>query len=513
MATLNTQLDQLESAQLVRRAPDEDLSYLFRHALTQEVTYDTLLLRRRHEVHRLVAEAYEKINADNLDQFAALLAQHYSAAGDDEKIVEYAIRAGDHAGRLGGEPEAGAHYALALVALSRLPDTDENRRLHIDTLIKQTSVSFASASPEHHLNNLHEAESLVENLIRTDATSSADRLRLARVQTWIARMHFIRQDRVAALKDFRNLLLVAQDLGDEELAAFSSTMMARIWVWEGEFGRALPLLQQGLPWLERRQNWTEWILTCSQIGIACAAQGDYQAGVESAERALKRANELQHLNGRAIAYESLALTHLMGGAIQAMLEASRASVQIGIQSGSMIPVFNGWVTQAWAESRLGDHQAAQESMAQAEAIARQSGGHLFFDDWLAAVQVEMALNVRQIEETIRRAEEAISYIRSAHGKFAEAVVQRAWGEALSALNSPRWEEAEAHYSSSLELFNSGEAVLEVARTHVAWGQLLQACGNANQALEHFQKAAAQFESSGLIGELERTKLIIDSISL
>lgn len=510
MTPLTTQLQLLEDAQLVRRAPDEDLSYLFKHTLTQEVTYDSLLLRKRSEVHRRVAEAYERMHGDGLDQFAALLAQHYSAAGDNGKLVEYAIRAGDHAARLGGDPEARAHYAMAIQALSRLPDTVDNRRAHVDTLIKRTAVSFGSASPEQNLANLREAESLVENLLYSDATSPEDRLRLARVHAWRARIHFIGQERMAALEDFGQVLPVAEELGDEELASFTTNMMARIWLWGGEFGRALPLLQQAVKVPEQRQDWTEWILTGSLIGVALAARGEYAAGVREAERALARANDLHHLNGAAIASSSLALVHMLGGSNQAALETSRAAVQMGAASGNEVSIFNASVTQAWAESRLGEHQAARESVAQAEAVARKLGGHLFFDDWLAAIKVELALNARQIEEAITRAEEAIGFVRSVGGKFAEGIVQRAWGKALIALDRPHMAEAEAHLSRSLDLFDSGGAVLEAARTHVAWGRALLARGNADAAREHFAKAAAQFDASGLTQELEETKHLVES---
>lgn len=509
MATITTQLEVLEDAQLVRRDIEEELSYLFKHALTQEVTYDSLLLRKRREVHRRVAEAYERMHGDSLDQFAALLAQHYSAAGDDEKLVEYAIRAGDHAGRLGGEPEARAHYALALLALSRLPDTVDNRRAHVDTVVKQTAVSFSTDSPEQNLTKLRGAESLVQNLLEADPTSSADRLRLARTRAWSARMHFLRQERRAAREEFDRVLLIAQELGDPELVALATNNIARIWVWEGEFGRALPLLQQTLSELEQRQNWTEWILTGSLIGVALAGRGDYAAGVEEEERVLARAKDLHHLNGTAIAYGTLAIIHMQGGAIEPSLEASRAAAQAGVASGNEVSIFNASVTQAWAESRLGEHQAARESVTQAEAIAYKLGGHLFFDDWLAAIKVELALNAGRIEEALTRAEQATDFVRSVGGKFAEGTVQRAWGGALAALDPPQMDEAEAHLSRSLELFDSGGAVLEAARTHVAWGRVLMARGNAGAAREHFEKAAAQFQASGLARELEETRHLIE----
>lgn len=79
---LSKWLAELENAQLVRHLPEGDLAYLVIHALT---AYGSLLSKKRREIHRLVAEAYEVIYAKRLDEYAALLAQHFVQAGDDEK--------------------------------------------------------------------------------------------------------------------------------------------------------------------------------------------------------------------------------------------------------------------------------------------------------------------------------------------------------------------------------------------------------------------------------------------
>src|SRR5512135_2453460 len=99
MTTLTTQLEQLENVQLVRRLPEEELAYLFKHALTQESAYESILLKRRREIHRRIAGAYEQLYPERLDEFAALLAQHFAEAGDDGKTLEYATRAGNQAAR------------------------------------------------------------------------------------------------------------------------------------------------------------------------------------------------------------------------------------------------------------------------------------------------------------------------------------------------------------------------------------------------------------------------------
>jgi tetratricopeptide (TPR) repeat protein len=114
MESLRTQLDQLENTQLVRRLSDEELTYLFKHTLTQESAYESLLQKTRRELHRRVGESYEKFYPDRLDEYAALLAHHYDAANDDEKTLVYATRAGDAAARLYANQEAKAFFARAI---------------------------------------------------------------------------------------------------------------------------------------------------------------------------------------------------------------------------------------------------------------------------------------------------------------------------------------------------------------------------------------------------------------
>jgi tetratricopeptide (TPR) repeat protein len=111
---LDAQLTQLENAQLVHRADNAELAYQFKHALTQDAAYVMLLKRDRVRLHQVVAQAYENLYADRLDDYAALLAQHFAQAGDDPKTLAYATRAGDVASRVFANGEAVAFYTHAL---------------------------------------------------------------------------------------------------------------------------------------------------------------------------------------------------------------------------------------------------------------------------------------------------------------------------------------------------------------------------------------------------------------
>ncbi len=120
--SLDSNLLQLENASLVRRLDDPDPSYVFKHTLTQETAYDSLLRTRRAELHRQVAEAIQGLFPDQLEQNAAVLAQHYEQAGIDDKALAYSIMAGDMAQRAYAHPEALSFYDRALALADRMQD-------------------------------------------------------------------------------------------------------------------------------------------------------------------------------------------------------------------------------------------------------------------------------------------------------------------------------------------------------------------------------------------------------
>ncbi len=95
---LNQTLDQLESEQLVHRLDEGEAVYIFKHALTQDATYQSLLKQARRDIHRAVAQTYETLFPHMLDDYAAILARHYTETGDAAKTLEYETRAGDAGG-------------------------------------------------------------------------------------------------------------------------------------------------------------------------------------------------------------------------------------------------------------------------------------------------------------------------------------------------------------------------------------------------------------------------------
>jgi tetratricopeptide (TPR) repeat protein len=115
---LDRYLSEFEERELVyeeRTVPE--LEYAFKHALTQEATYQGILERRRREFHHQVAVGIERLYGERLEEYYEELAHHYSKSDDTEKAVEYLLKAGDKAKRNYANEAAIAHFHRALELL------------------------------------------------------------------------------------------------------------------------------------------------------------------------------------------------------------------------------------------------------------------------------------------------------------------------------------------------------------------------------------------------------------
>lgn len=115
-------------------------AFRFKHVLTQEVAYDTLLLHQRKVVHRRAGEAIEQLYADRLDEHVARLAHHYSRAEMWWQAVKYGRASARRAQELSEFSDALATLEAVNEWLARLPDDDQRRELEVETLLQQEEI-------------------------------------------------------------------------------------------------------------------------------------------------------------------------------------------------------------------------------------------------------------------------------------------------------------------------------------------------------------------------------------
>lgn len=461
---LSGSLSTIEQAELVRRLGDVELAYQFKHALVQDIAYASLLKQERKRLHRAIGATLERTYDERADEFAAELARHFAEAGDDAKTFYYAQRAGDAAAHLFAYPEAYTYYSHALEAVARLPDTPEQRRKRVDITVKLVAVSLRNEGPAKSLERLRIAETLVRDL----GSEPEDRVRAARVHFWMGDAYSHLNQQREAIDYLQKVLAAAQEgIADETLLAIPSNVIGRALVAQGKFAQAEPLLAQAAPLLEKSANWYEWILAVGFLGFALAAQGKTEAGLQETRRAFARARELGTPIGMRDSHVFTSFIYMQRGEYDLMLEHANTALAGTARVEDHLITFVAYNVRAWAHTRLENFEKAEASFAQAQAMAADMGGQLFFADMFQAAYAELALRQGRIDDALERAERGVEMARQVGSLFSEGLAQRVWAQALAARHARG---AEERFDTSEQLFEAGSAHIEAARTRAARGK-------------------------------------------
>ena len=128
-----------------------ELEYIFKHALTQEVAYNSLLVQRRKEIHEKIGRAMEEIYPDRQEELCEILAHHYVLSDNKLKAVEYLELTNRKAAYKDAAHEAVAYFDRAMKILDELPETRSNHMQRIALLTNQSGVhQRLSKMPEYY---------------------------------------------------------------------------------------------------------------------------------------------------------------------------------------------------------------------------------------------------------------------------------------------------------------------------------------------------------------------------
>jgi len=149
---LNRLLDDLQLGEFIYEQPATGvIEYIFKHALTQEVAYNSVLMERRRQLHERTAAALETLYASSIEEHLAELAHHYGRSGNPDKAVQYLTRAGQQAMNRSAFAEAQAQLQQGLEWIKKLAESPErdSRELELaSTLTQVLLITKGFTAPE-----------------------------------------------------------------------------------------------------------------------------------------------------------------------------------------------------------------------------------------------------------------------------------------------------------------------------------------------------------------------------
>ena len=497
--SLREQLASLELSGLVHeRCRLPELEFIFKHALTQEVAYQTLLTPARKALHCKVGEALESIFRDRVEEFAGVLAYHFFSAESWQKALDYSIRSGDAAFRVCAYSEARGHYGRALECLKHLEDDPKHLRQKVEATIQLVGASLHADAPEKNLAMVVEAEQIALRL--------KDPVLVARIQIWIGRAHYYGGRLKEAAGYYRKALSLSQELKDPELAALPGAVFGRVLVMQGRFKEALQMLNQSIPLLEREKSQHETLFAYVHRGVAQTCLGHYPAGLSDINRTLEIARSRGDQSAEFMARVGLAWIQILAGEYADGIASGHEALAVAEKSGDAFFLYAGNSFIAWGTSALGKPRESLPYWAAAAQAAQALGGRLLLGEWFAALEAESLIEAVDPATGLRRAQEALALSQETESRFGEALAERAIGRAIAAGSEGR-EEALPHIKRSLDICESIGARFEVVRGLLAQGEALLAGGNRIDAAITLTKAQAMAREC----ELEREESIAQTL--
>ena len=211
-SSLSSGLALLEAASLIRAGDAaEEGEYRFKHSLVQESAYGSLLRDRRMALHHEVAEAILRLNPESGVLQPAVLAFHYSRAGDAERAFRFALSAGDLARRNYAHQEAIANYDLALSVADRL-EGEEFR--------SQIRAAFRGKGKALEISGEHLAARDVYHAMQAFAAAKSDQAMEAEALIQLATSAVLTSDVTADIDAMLDRALgLAQQAGDQLIVA------------------------------------------------------------------------------------------------------------------------------------------------------------------------------------------------------------------------------------------------------------------------------------------------------
>lgn len=467
-----------------------ELEYIFKHALIQEVAYNSLLQKRKKELHEKIGKTIEGLYPERIEEYYALLAYHYAHSDNKEKAFEYLDLANQKAVKVSAMSEAKSHLVKAMDLLDILPDTETNRRKRISMLANQYFVFLLLLKLPEYYELLSRYETI--------ATMVDDPGLLGAFYAPMGRCEYSFGHLDKAIETASKAIELCETAGNAEGAGMAYLVLQWSHIYKGEYDQALALREVILNMMDQLASprWQVWGLVSPSW--AYFQLGRWDEAVEAALKALNVAEDVS--NDSLISFAGWALTwaYTLKGDLVRAKQYGEMAVQKAPTPGdrAWAQVF---LASAWC--RAGEPDRGAEVLAKISSVLRTA--HFMIglvptllylgEGYILAGEPDKA--TKTLDECIRIAERCGMryYIGSAQRLLGEVALQSKQGL------------AEPYFQKSIAVCQEIEAQNEFALACAGYGRLLKQEGKTVEARMALTKALETFEHLGTLIEPEKVR--------
>ncbi len=428
--------------ELVRERPHAaELEYIFKHALTHEAAYNSMLLRRRKEYHRRSGSVLEQLYPERLDELAPVIAHHFWQGEDWLRAAAHAMRAGEGAMKVYALHEAMEHYQRALDALDKMPAAPPEQ-------LVDSTLGWCRAAMK-----VKPYAELVERLTRAEkiARELNDKRRLAQVLHWLANVHFAHGYNTRAVPALFENYRLANEIGDERLSVIPSYWMAFFMVDRDPRGA----LEQFKRVIELARKYHDREIEAHAIATQAFAHGRLGEFAQ-AEAELQQAFEMvQSINSpikEADVNNLAAFTYLDMGDAERGIEYGQRGADKAMAANALECASAGLMAVGFCHLQSQKLSEAQNAFDRSMRLAESRGADAFRNQAWSGLAVAQFFSGRA--EAINDMESALANARAIDDEYGIAFLAQMLGEAYT--RTGEFERAQNYLDAALEYYRRSQ---------------------------------------------------------
>jgi tetratricopeptide (TPR) repeat protein len=495
---LLSHLSALKDSELIyERGIYPQSTYIFKHALTQEVAYESLLLKRRKEIHEQVGTAIEALYPDRLEEHSELLAYHYARSANTEKALQFLDLANQKTAKLNAMEEAKVYFDEAMEILDTLPEDEEKLQRRISLLVNQGQIFMLLLMMPEYYDLLTHYESMARELGNPELLG-AFYARLGDCEYWFGEFD-------QAIQTLTKAVELCEAAGSAEEAARAHLRLEWSHYMRGDFDRALALKEELIRIMEQRSGlrWHPYALSIASRVYGCL--GRWEVAVEEAQKAVSIAEDLSDNSLISWSAWNLSIVYSWKGDSARAIEYGQLALRKAPTPADRALAKRGL---GWALCRAGEPNRGIELLIAVQPILRAA---------LTASEIPLMCYLGEgywlagEEDKARQTlEKGLEIMERSGARYYAGFTQRLLGEIAMKTNPAQSGEplAKPHFEKSIAIFQEIKAENELALAYACYGRLHKQQNQIAQARGYLMKALEIFERLGTLLQPDKVREIL-----
>jgi class 3 adenylate cyclase/tetratricopeptide (TPR) repeat protein len=486
-----------DSELLYERGIYPESTYIFKHALTQEVVYDSILINRRNRLHGEIAKAIEDLYKQNIDEHYGVLTEHFIESENFEKGSEYSKLAGEKAQKAASFIEAIEYAKKRVFCLERLPETEVTQMRIIDA---RTRLAGYNISLTHHLEAKNAVAPVLDLALKLNYQKRLPIIYIAMGM----HSHWVEGDYSEGYRYLNEALKISEITKDTTCLWFANLFLGETLSLNCEFEKGLEYLKKSLDLgvLENNPIEIEFAKSCI-CAFNYILRGNLDLAYQITKESLLMAQDSGDIYLKAAAHSSYGMSCYCKGlfeeAKESLLKAltfSEKLAQLGWKT--LVCGFLGHVYFDMAE-----YKKAQNYYQEGVSTLERARLYSF---WVNVWKISLARSKVFSNDKKINLGEVFKYYENINPKVGKGLAARYIGEILFKIDDQIRSEAEEWFKKAIEADKKNGTMWSLGGDYASYAELCKQKGDISKARENLSKAMEIFNecsADGWVGKYEK----------